>query len=345
MSQRGYAEGPARTSLALARRPHGEPRDDDFSLVEEDAGALAKGRVRVEVTHVSVDPAMRGWLDDAPSYLPPVRLGDTMRALGAGVVIASASSRWPVGTSVQGLLGVQTVADVDPRGLTRVDAALGDVVDYLGVLGQTGLTAYFGLFEVGVPRAGDTVVVSAAAGAVGSVVGQLATLAGCRAVGIAGGPEKCRAVVEDLGFDACIDYTSPSFDSDLAAAVPGGVDVYFDNVGGPVLDACLGLLSQGARVVVCGAISQYNATGGWAGPGNYWQLLVKRAHMQGFLVFDYADRYDVARQRLSSWRQDGRLVARTTVVDGEVADFPAVLRRLFVGDNEGKLILRLSSSR
>jgi NADPH-dependent curcumin reductase CurA len=330
-----------RTSLRLAARPVGEPDDGTFTLVREELPPLSPGRVRVRVTHLSVDPAMRGWLDDVPSYLPPVRLGDTMRALGCGVVIGSDSARWLAGTVVQGLLGVQDVADVDPRALTRVDAALGGPVDYLGVLGQTGLTAYFGLFEVGSPRAGDTVVVSAAAGAVGSVVGQLAAVAGCRVVGVAGGTDKCRWVVDELGFDACVDHRSPTFEADLAAACPAGVDVYFDNVGGHVLDAALGLLAHGARVVLCGAISQYNSTGPWAGPTRYWQLLVRRGRMQGFLVFDYADRYDVARSRLAAWTREGMVVARSTVVHGHVEDFPAVLRRLFSGDSTGKLVLAL----
>lgn len=334
-------ESVRRTSLRLARRPVGEPVDADWELTEEDAGPLAEGRVRVRVTHVSIDPAMRGWIDEQPSYLPPVRLGDTMRSLGCGEVVESRASRWPVGATVQGLLGVQDIADVDPRGLTRVDPALGSSVDYLGVLGQTGLTAYFGLFEIGRPRAGDTVVISAAAGAVGSVAGQLAAISGCRVVGIAGGPAKSRKVVQELGFDACVDHTSVTFATDLAAACPEGIDIYFDNVGGPILDVCLDNLAHGARVIICGAISQYNEPGPWAGPSRYWQLLVRRARMQGFLVFDYAAQHDVARARLAGWVRDGRVVAGSTIVNGQLRDFAAVLRRLFTGESVGKLVLAL----
>ncbi|MGE0820039.1 MAG: NADP-dependent oxidoreductase [Candidatus Nanopelagicales bacterium] len=332
-----------RTALQLVRRPVGVPVPEDWTLVEEDLPELADGSVRVRVTHVSVDPAMRGWLDDAPSYLPPVRLGDTMRALGCGEVVESRAQRWPVGTVVQGLLGVQDIADASPRSLTRVDPALGSSVDYLGVLGQTGLTAYFGLFEIGAPRPGDTVVVSAAAGAVGSIVGQVAAISGCRVVGVAGGPDKCRAVVEELGYDECLDYRDGGFAGALAAACPDGIDVYFDNVGGHVLDACLDNLAHGARVVLCGAISQYNQVGTWSGPSRYWQLLVKRARMQGFLVFDYAQQYDVARARLAAWVRQGRITALTTEVHGGVADFPAVLDRLFTGQSTGKLVLVLAS--
>lgn len=330
-----------RRSLKLVRRPVGLPSADDWDLVVEDLPDLAEGQVRVRVGSISVDPAMRGWLDDAPSYLPPVRIGDTMRALGCGEIVQSLAPRWPAGTLVTGLLGVQDVADADPRSLTRVDTALGTPLDHLGVLGQTGLTAYFGLYEIGVPVAGDTVVVSAAAGAVGSVVGQLAALSGCRAVGIAGGPDKCRAAVEQFGFSRCLDHTSDTFAADLAEACPTGIDVYFDNVGGQVLDACLDNLAHGGRVVLCGAISQYNQVGAWAGPSRYWQLLVKRARMQGFLVFDYSSRYDLARSRLACWLAEGRITAATTEIEGDLADFPAVLARLFTGASTGKLLLTL----
>lgn len=330
-------------TVRLARRPQGEPVAADWTIADEPVAAPGPNQVLVEVTALSVDPAMRGWLDDVASYLPPVALGEVMRAIGTGVVLRSAHHRFPVGSQVHGMLGVQRLATPDVRGLTLVDPSLGSARDYLGVLGQTGLTAYFGLFEIGRPRAGDTVVVSAAAGAVGSVVGQLARLAGCRVVGIAGGPDKCAYVVDDLGFHAAIDYRNEDVATALATSCPDGVDVFFDNVGGDVLDATLLHLARGARVVLCGAISQYNSVDGYAGPANYWQLLVRRATMQGFLVFDFTSQYSTARARLAAWQRDGELVGTETVVEGRVDDFPEVLLRLFRGDNRGKLVLSLGA--
>ena len=329
-------------AVRLARRPQGLPQDDDFRLTVDEVPEPAPGQVMVRVDLISLDPAMRGWLDDRPSYLPPIAIDEVIRAGGVGEVVASAHPRFPVGTVVMGTLGVQEFAVVDATGLTRVDPALGSPTMYLGVLGLTGMTAYFGLFEHGRPRAGDTVLVSAAAGAVGSITGQLARIAGCRVVGVAGGPEKCAYVTEVLGFDACIDYRSPGLRRAVRDACPDGIDVYFDNVGGPVLEAALANLAMHARVVICGAISQYNAEEIPAGPANYMALLVRRATMAGFLVFDHAADYRVARTRLSRWVANGDLVAPDTVVTGSVEDFTSVFLRLFSGDNIGKLILDIS---
>lgn len=303
----------------------------------------APGQVVVRVSLISLDPAMRGWLDDRPSYLPPIGIDEVIRAGGVGEVVASAHPRYPVGTQVMGTLGVQEYAVVDASGLTRVDAALGTPAMYLGVLGLTGMTAYFGLFEHGRPRAGDTVLVSAAAGAVGSITGQLARIAGCRVVGVAGGPEKCAYVTEELGFDACLDYRAPGLRRSVRETCPDGIDLYFDNVGGAILEAALANLAMHARVVICGAISQYNAEQPPPGPSNYMALLVRRATMSGFLVFDHAAEYRTARQRLARWVADGRIVAPQTVVPGSVADFHDVFLRLFTGDNVGKLILDISA--
>jgi NADPH-dependent curcumin reductase CurA len=330
------------TTVRLARRPEGLPTDSDWAIGEEAAPTPAAGQFLVAIRQISLDPAMRGWLDDRPSYLPPVQLGDVMRAAAVGEVVASEHPRFPIGTNVLGTFGVQQLALSDGSGVTRIKPELGSPSAYLGLLGTTGLTAYFGLLEHGRPRAGDTVVVSAAAGGVGSIVGQLARINGARVVGIAGGPDKCSYVIDSLGFDAAIDYRSASMREAMPRTCPQGIDVYFDNVGGAILNSALANLAMHARVVICGAISQYNAETPTPGPSNYLSLLVRRASMTGFLVFDHAAEYSVARRRLSQWVADGQIVAPETIVPGAVADFPATLLRLFAGDNVGKLILDIT---
>ena len=331
------------TTVRLARRPVGAVTPADWLIATEAAADPGPGQFLARITMISLDPAMRGWLDDRPSYLPPVALGDVMRAGAVGEVVASQHPRFPVGAIVQGNFGVQEYALSDGAGVTPVDPALGTPSMYLGVLGLTGLTAYFGLLEHGRPRAGDTVVVSGAAGAVGSVAGQLARIAGCRVVGIAGGPDKCRYLVDELRFDAAIDYKADHLRPAFRENCPTGVDVYFDNVGGQVLNAALVNLAMHARVVICGAISQYNADQPVPGPSNYMSLLVRRASMSGFLVFDYAAEYRTARRRLAAWVADGRIVAPETVVPGTIGDFHDVFLRLFSGDNVGKLVLDISN--
>jgi len=330
------------TTVRLARRPDGEPADDIWQITEEPVPESGPGRLLIRSQLLSIDPAMRGWLDDRPSYLPPVRIGDVMRALAIGTVVESQDARFPVGTLVQGTFGVQDFAVSDGRDVTIVDLALGTPSMYLGVLGSTGLTAYYGLLEHGRPRAGDTVVVSAAAGGVGSIVGQLARISGCRVVGIAGGPDKCRYLTDTLGFDAALDYREGGLRRRMAEACPSGIDVYFDNVGGEILDTALSLLAMHARVVVCGAIAQYNATERQPGPSNYLSLLVRRATMGGFLYFDHAADFPVARQRLAAWVAEGRITAPETIAVGTVRDYPSTLRRLFTGDNVGKLVLDIN---
>jgi NADPH-dependent curcumin reductase CurA len=334
---------PANTAVRLARRPSGQPVPEDFTVTTEEAPEPGPGQFLVRTTMLSVDPAMRGWMDDAPSYLPPIGLGEVIRAAGVGEVIASAHPRYPVGTLVQGNLGFQEYSLSDGRDTVRIDPALGTPSMYLGVLGLTGLTAYFGLLELGHPRAGDTVLVSAAAGAVGSIAAQIALIGGARVVGIAGGPDKCRYLTEDLGLHAAIDYREDGIRKAIRTACPDGVDVYFDNVGGEILDAALANLAMHARIVVCGAIAQYNAESRPAGPANYLALLVRRASMTGFLVFDYASEYAVARRRLAGWVKEGRITAPETVVSGQVTDFLPTFLRLFSGDNLGKLVLDISS--
>ena len=324
----------------LAARPVGLPRASDWSLVEEPVREPGEGEFLIRIEYISLDPAMRGWMNEGKSYVPPVAIGEVMRAGGAGEVVASNHPGFPVGSKVSGLFGVQQYAMSNGKGVQRVDTALAPLPTYLGVLGMTGMTAYFGLLDVGAAKAGDTVVVSGAAGAVGMVVGQVAKILGCRVVGIAGGAEKCRFLIDELGFDAAIDYKSEDLRKALREHCPQGIDVYFDNVGGEILDLALAQLAMHARVVVCGAISQYNATDGVKGPANYLSLLVNRARMQGMVVFDYAARYGEAAREMGAWLADGRLKSREDIVEG-FDTFPDALLRLFRGENTGKLLLKV----
>jgi NADPH-dependent curcumin reductase len=324
----------------LAARPVGLPKPEDWTYTETQVPEPGDGEVLVKVEYLSLDPAMRGWMNDARSYIPPVGIGEVMRALGAGEVIASRNANVSVGDHVTGLLGVQEYALAHGNAVMKVDTSLAPLPVYLGTLGMPGMTAYFGLLDIGKPQEGETVVVSGAAGAVGGIVGQIAKLKGCRVVGIAGGSEKCRHAVEELGFDAMIDYKAEDVASALHEHCPSGVDIYFDNVGGEILDAVLAALSRHARVIICGAISQYNATGPVRGPSNYLSLLVNHASMTGFVVSDYADRYAEGAQEMARWLTAGELVTREEVVKG-IETFPDTLLRLFSGANTGKLVLEV----
>src|SRR5579871_6641532 len=329
--------------VRLAARPSGLPRPTDWQFTSEEVPVPAAGEFVTKISHLSIDPAMRGWMNAGASYVPPVEIGAVMRAGGIGRVTASENPGFAVGDYVYGTFGVQEYAVSDGRGVLKLDLSLADPTAYLGVLGMTGLTAYFGLLEVGRAKEGDPVVVSGAAGATGSVVGQIAKIKGCQVIGIAGGPEKCRLVTEEFGFDACIDYRQPHLRRTLRETAPNGVNVYFDNVGGEILDDVLTCLARGARIVICGAISQYNETQ-VRGPANYMMLLVARASMTGFLVFDFASRYPEAMAELGGWYQAGRLVSQQTIVSGSVEDFPDTLLKLFDGVNTGKLILALGDA-
>jgi NADPH-dependent curcumin reductase len=325
----------------LAARPEGLPKPSDWQYTEEPVPAPADGQFLVKVTYVSLDPAMRGWMNKSRSYIPPVEIGAVMRAAGVGEVVESKHPDFAVGDTVHGLFGVQDFAVSDGKGVTIVDTTLAPAPVYLGTLGSTGFTAYFGLLDVGKPQPRQTVVVSAAAGAVGTITGQIAKIKGCRVIGIAGGEAKCTMLVDDLGFDAAIDYKAGDVRRKLRELAPDGVDVYFDNVGGEILDDVLTCITRGARIVISGAVSQYNATEGMRGPSNYMQLLVQRASMTGFLVFDYAGRYPEATAALAGWLQDGSLTSREHIVEGGVRKFPDALLGLFAGENTGKLVLAL----
>jgi hypothetical protein len=334
---------PTNRQVRLAARPSGLPQTSDWDVTEEPLPTPGAGELAVAISHVSLDPAMRGWMNAGASYLDPVEIGDVMRAGAVGRVIASEHPGFAVGEHVYSDFGVQEYALSDGRGVVKVDPALAPLPTYLGTLGMTGMTAYFGLFDVAKLQEGETVVVSGAAGAVGSAAGQMAKIKGARVVGIAGGEEKCRWLVEELGFDAAIDYKSQDVRRALREAAPDGVDVYFDNVGGEILDAVLTRLARGARIVICGAVSQYNATEGVRGPSNYLSLLVARASMIGMVVFDYAPRFGEAAAEIAGWMQEGRLISREHIVDGGVSAFPDTLLKLFTGENVGKLVLRVDS--
>ncbi len=329
--------------VRLAARPSGLPQASDWELTTETVPAPGPGQFVVAVSHLSVDPAMRGWMNAGASYIPPVEIGAVMRAGAIGQVTVSEHPGFAAGDCVYGVFGVQEYALSDGRGVVKLDTSLAPPTAYLGALGMTGLTAYFALLDVGKIRAGETVAVSAAAGAVGSVAGQIAKLKGCRVIGIAGGQEKCRTLVEELGFDATIDYKTENLRRALREHAPGGVDVYLDNVGGDVLDAVLTRLARGARIIICGAVSQYNADK-VQGPANYLMLLVARASMTGMVIFDYRDRFPQASAELAQWFRDGQIISCEHIVQGGVGDFPDALLKLFAGQNTGKLILALDRS-
>ena len=324
----------------LAARPVGLPKSSDWSFVDEPVATPREGELLVKLRYISLDPAMRGWMNEGRSYVRPVELGHVMRAAGVGEVIESRNESFPTGAYVVGTFGVQEYAVSDGTAVYRVDPNLAPPPKFLSVLGLTGLTAYFGLLDIGRPEPGQTVVVSAACGAVGQIVGQIAKIKGCRAVGIAGGPEKCRYVVDELGFDAAVDYKREDVRDALRTHCPDRIDVYFDNVGGEILDTALTLLARHARIVLCGAISQYNETGPRHGPANYMALLVDRARMEGFLVFDFFSRYPEAIGDMAGWMAEGRLRSREDIVSG-IETFPDALLRLFRGENFGKLMLEV----
>jgi NADPH-dependent curcumin reductase CurA len=324
----------------LAARPQGMVKREDFDYVEEPLPELTDGQVLVKTAYISLDPAMRGWMAEGRSYVPPVQIGEVMRAGTVGEVVESKARKLAVGDRVSGWLGVQQYAVCNENEVFKVDTEAAPLPTYLGALGMPGVTAYFGLLDIGAPKEGETVVVSGAAGAVGSVVGQIAKLKGCRVVGIAGGPEKCKWIVDELGFDAAIDYKSEDVNAALREHCPEGVDVYFDNVGGEILDAVLARLALKARVAICGAISQYNNLDAVKGPSNYMSLLVNRARMEGFVVIDYMSRAPEAVREMAAWIAEGKLVAREEVVEG-FENFPDALQRLFRGENVGKLVLKV----
>ncbi len=328
--------------ICLAERPIGLPSASTWLYQTVPVEPLKEGEILIKQHYISLDPAMRGWIRAGKSYIPPVEIGEVMRAGTVGEVIdVRNNSQFEIGDFVSGAGGVQEYICTDGRGFYKVNPKHAPLTTYLGALGMPGMTAYFGILEVGKIQSGDVVVVSGAAGAVGSLVGQIAKLKGCKVVGIAGGASKCKYVVEELGFDAAIDYKNENLMEGLKINCPHGIDVYFDNVGGDILDAALLKLRMNARVVICGAISQYNATAAMKGPSNYLSLLVNRATMQGMVVFDYADRYQEGMTQLAGWLAEGSIKTREDVYEG-LENFNDTLLRLFSGEKNGKLILKIS---
>ncbi|MFC3226370.1 NADP-dependent oxidoreductase [Marinibaculum pumilum] len=329
----------------LAARPQGEPKDSDFRWSEAAVPEPGPGELLVRTIYLSLDPYMRGRMNAGPSYAPALQLGDVMVGGAVSRVVASRNPGFAEGDIVEGRTGWQDYALSDGGNLRKVDPALGPISTANGVLGMPGVTAYTGLLNIGQPKAGETVVVAAASGAVGAVVGQIGRIRGCRAVGVAGGAEKCRFVIEELGFDACIDHRDPDFEAALRAACPDGIDVYFENVGGRVFDAVLPLLNTFARVPVCGMIAHYNDSAPPSGPDRlpmYMRLaLTHRVTTRGFIVWDYQDQYGEALSDLSGWVKDGRLKYREDIVDG-LENAPKAFRGLLRGENFGKLSIRVS---
>ncbi|HSQ68217.1 MAG TPA: NADP-dependent oxidoreductase, partial [Polyangiaceae bacterium] len=313
---------------------------DCFETRSAPRPTVADGQALVKVLYLSIDPTIRGWIE-RDTYLPAIEIGAVVRSGGAGVVIESRNPRLAVGDRVFGMLGWQELALVGANDRVNTIPAGIDLRDALSVFGVTGMTAYFGLTEIGKPKAGETVVVSGAAGATGSIAGQLAKSMGCRVVGIAGGAAKCRWLTDALGFDAAIDYKTEDVGKRLAETCPDGIHVFYDNVGGPILNAALGRLAMRGRVVLCGAISQYDDMAHAYGPPNYMNLISRRGRMEGFIILDYADRFMEGALALGALVAQGKLKHKTTVVDG-VENAPSALRRLFTGDHEGKLLVRVA---
>jgi NADPH-dependent curcumin reductase CurA len=334
-------------SWKLAARPQGAIKDTDFTWSEEpapDAASLQEGQLLVRTLYLSVDPTQRGWME-RDTYLPAVKIGDVMRAGGLGRVVASRAPAFSEGDLVSATTGWQdyvVLPSTGPAAPIKLPRGV-DPKNAMSALGITGATAYFGLLDVGKPEAGQTVVVSGAAGATGMMVAQIAKLKGCRVVGIAGGADKCRYLVDELGLDGAIDYKSDDVKAKLRTLCPKGIDVYFDNVGGDILEAALANLAMRARIVLCGAIAQYNDSDGGAGrgPRNYMNLLIKRARMEGFIILDYFPRFPEAMRDLATWLAEGKLKDRVDVVEG-IENAPHALRGLFAGENLGKRVVHVA---
>ena len=326
----------------LAERPSGPVDENTYEMVTEPIPGIGEGEALVRVGWISIDPTNRMWIGEEPTYLPPVAIGEVMRGLGLGEVVESKNPNFPVGARVQGLTGWQdyTVISDEMPLMVIPDEVEAEAPTLLGALGMTGVTAWFGMMEIGEPKEGDTVVVSAAAGAVGSVAGQLAKAVGARVVGIAGGPEKCAWIVDELGFDAAVDYKADDWREQLKAATPDGIDLDFENVGGEIMEAVFARLNVGARVALCGLISGYNESEPPPGPRSFGNLLVNRVRLQGFIILDYYPRFGEAVAELAGLAAEGKLKTEETVVEG-FDRLPEALNMLFAGENRGKLVVRI----
>jgi len=328
--------------ITLASRPVGYPKVSDFKLVESPIPTPKAGEILVRAIYLSLDPYQRGRMSDAPSYARPVQIGEVMTGEIVGKVMVSQHPEFKEGDIVAGLLGWQEYAVSDGTGVRKIDPTLAPISTALGVLGMPGMTAYFGLLDLGKPQPGETVVVSGAAGAVGSIVGQIAKIKGCRVVGIAGGERKVNYLLKELGFDAAFDYkTVQNYGQKLKELCPAGIDVYFDNVGGSITDAVFPLINIKARVVICGQISQYNLEKPELGPRCLRYLIMKRARVEGFLIFDYASRYKEALQQLAEWVKTGKLMYHEDIAEG-IENAPEAFIGMLKGRNIGKQLVKIS---
>lgn len=326
----------------LRARPKGRAKESDFEWIGANPAELADGQILVRILYLSLDPTNRIWMEEADSYLPALPIGSVMRGITIGVVEDSKARGYAPGDFVQGLGGWQQYYSGDAAGWSKLPRVPGlPLTAFFGAMGHIGFTAYFGLLDIGQPKAGETLVVSAAGGAVGSLAGQIGKIAGCRVVGLTGSDEKCQWITQELGFDAAINYKKPNLAEALRRECPKGIDIDFENAGGPVMDAVLGQINLGARVVLCGLISQYNTTSRSAGPANFGQLLIKRGKVQGFIVTDFASRFGEATVKIVEWLQQGKLKYRIDMVEG-LRQAPAALNRLFDGANTGKLLIKVS---
>ena len=328
--------------IKMASHPSGALEDDDFELVDAPVPEPADGEALVRTLYLSLDPAIRVWMNGIDTYVPGIHVGDVMRAGGLGEVVQSRNAAYTEGDLVFGMMqwSEYCIARAGPDGMMTLPRQE-PITAFLSVLGVTGLTAYFGMLDVAQPKEGETVVVSGAAGAVGSVAGQIGKIIGCRVVGIAGGPEKCAWITDELGFDAWIDYKSEDVAARLRETCHDGIDVFFDNVGGEILDAVLGQINLHARIALCGAISQYDTADLSPGPRNFINLIPQRGRVEGFILLDYRDRFVDAILQLGQWVQEGRIRYAEDIVDG-LENAPAAFRRLFTGENTGKLIVKVA---
>lgn len=334
--------GAPNRQIRLAAHPVGMVQDSDFEMVQAPVPTAGDGEALLRTLYLSLDPAIRGWMNGIDTYVPGIKVGDPMRAGAIAEVVESNSPELDQGDLVLGMLQWSDYTVVRPGvDLVRPVPRQEPITAFLSVYGVTGLTAYFGVLDVAAVQADDTVVVSGAAGAVGSVAGQIAKIRGCRVVGIAGGPAKCAWVTDELGFDACIDYKAEDVEGRLRELCPDGIDVYFDNVGGEILDAVLGQINQRARIALCGAISHYNDTEPTPGPRNLFNLVPQRGRMEGFIVLDYLDRFLDAILQMGQWVEEGRIKYAEEIVDG-LQEAPRAIRKLFTGENTGKLIVKVA---